>query len=142
MKEYITEISEQDFRKLNLSYVVKPFFRNRKIESYPMQNDMNEILDEAIRLIESEGLRYSTVAILVHTEAGEFDGCYWDKYYCPTPSSIMYGVSVKKVYSKHNNWYIASDLESFSVPKVTTKAVYLIHLDENKINCLGDIKKD
>ena len=73
MEKFITEISESDFRKLNLIG-----YRNTRVDadekSYKMEMmpiELNKILDQSIEFCKEEG--FTTVAIALHTEPTEED---------------------------------------------------------------------
>lgn len=134
VKKMITEISESDFRKLDLK--VK---RNERVElnghvhTYKMkERSINEILDDQLRYMISEGYESDLndmdipVTIAIH----EDDGYYLDKYMNRFTGAQTYqiGFGIRHLYSTRD-YYEAHD-DYWRVSKAETKVIYRVKLDD------------
>ena len=140
-EKFITEISEEDFRKLNLKVM-----RNERVvlsENIPghpvcqfmmVEKSINEILDEQITDIlkaeyESDLMDLKTPVTIAIANDGDF---YCDKYMNMYSGAQTYqiGWGIKHIYSTRDYFQTKND-DYWCVPKRQTKAIYRIHLDES-----------
>lgn len=128
-KPYITEISESDFRKLNV--VVHEMNPYSKEPTKAMR--ANEIIDREIKGIIDGGcesqLEWLTTTPITFAVAKDGE-IWWDKFMNRfSPASDHYvGVGIRHLYSTRD-YFVASDDSLWRIPKKTAKAVYRIHLD-------------
>ena len=153
---FVTEISEEDFKKLNLvGYDHKrvEYDTYNKIEFVP--KFLNEVIDENKNFCKENG--WSTIAIAIHTEpteeeiqkalenvnpmlkttvdknkvAKEFaliNNSYCDKWLNRQGSSTyVIGCGIEHLYSTRDYWEIKNDY--WKVKKRETKAIYIVHLE-------------
>lgn len=144
---FITEISEEDFRKLNLKgYRVKKEFvegpcpgAKSKEGSWVYLNeevDLNEELDENIKYWLELGYQSNfedlkqPVTVAIHTENGsEPKDFYFDKFMnqFSGPKTYEMAIGLRHIYSTRD--YFESKEDYWRVLKRETKAIYRIHLD-------------
>lgn len=139
IKKIITEINEEDFRKLDLSVA-----RNERIDnpdgksfSYKMAEcKVNDILDDVIgKLIESgyeEDLRYLSVPVTIAIH--EDGGYYLDKYMNRFTGAQTYqlGIGIDHLYSTRDYYECREDY--WRVRKDETKVIYRIKLSPAHID--------
>jgi len=138
VKKLITEISEEDFRKLDLSVA-----RNERVE-HPnggncfgmVERKVNDILDEVIgKLIESgseEDLRFLSIPVTIAIH--EDDGYYLDKFMNRFTGAQTYqlGVGIAHLYSTRD--YYEAHEDYWRVRKDETKVIYRIKLSSAYID--------
>lgn len=111
---FITEISEEDFRKLDLEgWVADPF-----VSSSGQKVSLNDVLDENIKFIRTNDILDSlytpiTVAIFNEWPGGE--------------KSFKFGLGIKHLYSTRD--YYETRHGGWKVKKCALKAIYRVHLD-------------
>ena len=133
----ITEISEEDFRKLD----IEVFCHERTGGSARMEKyKINDILDHNINYILNSGLEeeleelQTPVTIDIHKEnTGEFGG-YLDKFMnrFSGMQTFQMGWGIKHLYSTRDYFECREDY--WRVAKKETAVVYRIHLDPKWIN--------
>ena len=155
MKSFITEISEEDFRKLNLKV-----WQHERVEydtyvRYEMiEKSLNDILDEQIALVVDPEEFYCPVTIAIHTDPTEenfeelkhtypalpekqlrdtlrFHFAYWDKFMNRFTGvrTFQIGWDIEHLYSTRD--YYEAHGDYWRVKKSDTKAIYRVHLDKN-----------
>ena len=124
---FITEISESDFRKLN----IKVWYMENHEKRYENINDM---LDEALDIIkgsefdtDKESLKYP-ITLAIHID----DGFYLDKILnmYTGPQSFQIGFGIKHIYVTRDYYEVRDRKDYWRVKKNETKAIYRIHLGE------------
>lgn len=111
---FITEISEEDFRKLDL----KGWANDPYVPSQSFEVSLNCVLDEHTKLIRDSGVLDALsvpVTIAVFNE-WPIDG-----------RSFQIGLNIVHLYSTRD--YYQSKLGSWKVKKRHLKAIYRVHLD-------------
>lgn len=133
VKKLITEISEEDFRKLNL--IVKRNERVSQTFEY-VDKSLNEILDEEIAAIIRDGYESEMdwlelpVTIAIHEDGGY----YLDKFMNRFTGAQTYqlGFGIKHLYSTRD-YYECRDDDYWRVRKDETKVIYRVRLSEEWI---------
>lgn len=140
--KFITEISEEDFRKLNLKGYKREYDRpvnekTRNISSFVWKEvDLNEELDENIKFWIDNGYEsdyedlQQPVTIAIHIENGPNPkNYYFDKFMNRYSGSKTYelAMGLKHIYSTRD--YFEAKKDYWRVLKRETKAIYRIHLD-------------
>lgn len=114
-KPFITEISEEDFRKLDL----EGWVADAIIPSGVSQEvKLNQVLDEHIDFVRKSGILdslYIPVTVAVFNE-WPMDG-----------RSFKFGLGIKHLYSTRD--YYKNKRGSWKVKKNCLKAIYRVHLD-------------
>jgi hypothetical protein len=116
-KLFITEISEEDFRKLDL----EGWVADAIIPGAPQKVKLNYVLDENIDFIRKSGVLDSlyvpiTVAIFYEWPADE--------------KNFKFGFGIKHLYSTRD--YYGTKYGNWKVKKNCLKAIYRVHLDTYK----------
>ena len=139
---FITEISEEDFRKLNLKgyeYVWQEEDENKPIKARRgvwKEVDLNTVLDETIEFwMESgyerdfEDLKFP-VTIAIHTNNGPSPTNYYFDMYMNKlsgPKTYEIAMGLRHIYSTRD--YFESKDDYWRVLKRETKAIYRVYLD-------------
>lgn len=155
MKKYTTEISESNFRKLNLigykrEWITledgtkrlgwKKVILNDEIDD--VKKDWDEYFKGSPRTIviaihndwelaeEYEKIWNESDPKDIRTRANLPDGFYyWDKFLNKLgATTYQLGCGISKLYSRETKWYITEDY--FDINKKETQDVFFIHLDE------------
>lgn len=145
---FITEISEEDFRKLNLvAYVVEKIDEKeengRNYFKYEWAEvKMNDVLDEFIDFClkngdetDLEDLK-TPYTIFIHKENGKNPkDCYTDKYLARLGlTTYLKAPGVKHLYSTRDYFKCYGDNCGEDVRKKSTKSIYRIHIDKKVID--------
>ena len=142
---FITEISEEDFRKLNLVAYAKA--REDSVDEYGRkvtrlvwkECSMNKVLDTEIDYAKGVGCvedleRLKTpITIAIHKENGpEPKDYYLDKYMAVLgPATYLVATNIKHLYSTRD--YFEDREDYWRVLKRETKAIYRVHLDKKHV---------
>lgn len=139
VKKLITEISEADFRKLDIKvHRNERIVLSENIPGHPLcqfkmvERSINEILDEQIALTLKSGYAsdlmdlQTAVTIAIH----EPDGYYLDKYMnrFTGAQDFQIGWGIRHLYSTRD--YYEAHEDYWRVSKRETKVIYRIMLDE------------
>ena len=143
---FITEITEEDFRKLSLTAysqkkvtTIAEFGRHiSQLKWVPC--NLNDILDNLIQSSLENGYHEDLqtlsepVTVAIHKENGENPQDYYlDKFLnILGPATYLLGTGIKHLYSTRD--YFESKDDYWRVPKRETKAVYRIYLDKKWLN--------
>lgn len=133
VKKLITEISEEDFRKLDLSVA-----RNERVDNHfeMVSRKVNDILDDVIgKMIESgyeEDLKDLSIPVTIAIH--EDDGYYLDKFMNKFTGAQTYqlGVGIDHLYSTRDYYECHDDY--WRVRKDETKVIYRIKLSAAHID--------
>ena len=156
INNFVTEISETDFRKLNLIG-----FKRERIDHENwcsmefIEKKINDVLDEQKQYCKEQG--WTTIVIALHVKPSEekiqeaikanypvvehsenkysaarsvvlTDYSYYDKWLNKTgATTYQIGCGIEHLYSTRDYWCIKDDY--WQVKKKETEAVYLIHLE-------------
>ena len=137
-KMFITEISEEDFRKLDLKVKanerVQIDERSHRFEM--VEKSMNDILDKEIKYLLENGyasdLEELSVPVTVAiAKDGQF---YLDKFMNRYSGAQTYqlGLGIKHIYSTRDYFECGKSEDYWRVLKRETKAIYRVHLDEKR----------
>lgn len=131
-KLFITEISENDFKKLNLK-VIKTEGPGKYVEC-----SLNDILDKQIQMTIDAGYEsdyvdlHTPVTIAIHKECeGSYlSQCYLDKFMnqFTGAQSFQIGWGIKHLYSTRDYYECHEDY--WRVKKNETEVIYRVHLNE------------
>lgn len=132
-KPLITEISEGDFRKLDLKgRVTKHDGEGTHIVEVSLNDELDREIAAGLQANdeEYENMIGNPVTIAIHVEPnGMDDGLYWDRYMNRShpPRSFEIGVGIRHLYQTRDWFEDRSDC--WRVRKCETKTVYRIYLD-------------
>ena len=130
---YITEISLEDFLKLNLTGFVREW---QDFDNYRQlvwkQYDLNKVVEDNFKYMEQIGEK-GNIVVAIHKNAdkakmGSYDTdfYYYDKWLNRHgASTYQVGFGISKLYKGTDKWYIKEDY--FEVPYAETEKIYLIH---------------
>lgn len=169
---FVTEISEEDFRKLNLigyrnakvecednsyKFVMKPISLNKLLdkELKEANEPINEIvfaihiepteefIKESMKLFTSDG--NGGCRNYTYEEAKEYalyEFSYLDKFMnrFTGMQTFQYGVNLGHIYTNRDYFYSKEDY--WRVRKADTKAVYIVHIDQESRNASKKVVKD
>lgn len=140
---FITEISEEDFRKLDLVAYEQVWVSNPDGSKSIIWKkvSLNEILDRNIEYWLERG--YETdkydltlpVTVAIHVENGpEPSDYYFDKYmnHYSMPATYEFAMGIPHIYTTRDYYMMKGDY--WRVKKNETKALYRIHLDEKHLD--------
>lgn len=136
--KFITEISEEDFRKLNLVGYKHVFLEEPGVckQLKWIKEDLNAVLDENIAYMLAQGYEHNLeylqepVTLAIHQENGPKPKDYYfdkfmNRYSEPATYEIAFGL--RHIYSTRD--YFEAKEDYWRVLKRETKAIYRIHLD-------------
>ena len=129
---FITEISEEDFRKLDL----KGYAWSARTSPKWQECSMNKVLDSYIEYALKSGFEHDLktlqipITIAIHKENGpEPNDYYLDKYTnILGPATYVASSNIEHLYITRD--YFENRAEYWRVRKDETKAIYRIHLDK------------
>ena len=133
---FITEISEEDFRKLNLVAYAKAKKTSGNITRVVWEEcDLNKVLDAEIKWAIEGGYEdgldtlKTPVTIAIHRDNGpDPDDYYLDKFTnLLGPSTYLVATRIHHLYSTRD--YFEDREDYFRIPKNETKSIYRVHLD-------------
>lgn len=144
---FITEISEEDFRKLNLVAYKRKLatFTDENNEMYQKMAwvpvNLNQLLEENINFLLHQGYLAdledlkTPITVAIHKENSEEPAdFYYEKYMnmYSGASTFYLAFGIKHLYSTRD--YFECHEDYWKVKKNETKAIYRIHLDEKWVN--------
>lgn len=136
-KNYVTEISYEDFIKLNLVGYMREWVKNPD-NNYKnlvwVKKDLNKFVYEA----KQDGCKTMVIAIHKHYEKAAKEMMSWDSdfYYYDKwlnhlgAATYIIGNDISKLYKGPKKWYIKEDY--FEIPYDETQNIYFIHLNEEE----------
>ena len=140
---FITEISEEDFRKLHLvgykqiQQVFETSTGHEMCKIVWKEVDLNKELDETIQFLLDFGYETNLeelkrpFTIAIHKENGpDPRNYYWDKFMnrFGGPQTYQTGIGIKHLYVTRD--YFEDKEDHWRVSKRETKAIYRIHFDK------------
>lgn len=145
---FITEISEEDFRKLNLVGYKQVLIEEesaipgKRLCHYEWKEvKMNDVLTENIEFLMDFGYDHNLeelkcpFTLAIHKENGpDPRNYYWDKFmnrFCG-PQTYQEGIGIKHLYVTRD--YFEDKKDYWRVFKRETKAIYRIHVDQKWID--------
>lgn len=147
---FITEISEEDFRKLDLIAYEQVWITFENTDDNSLRPNsrqlvwkkvkLNDILDQNIEFWIEQGYEndyddlQQPVTVAIHNENGpEPKDYYFDKFMNRYSGFKTYefAMGLKHIYSTRD--YFESKKDYWRVPKRETKAVYRVHLNETHL---------
>lgn len=140
---FITEISEEDFRKLNLKAYNRSWVKKedgtKQLEW--LEVDLNKELDENIAYWKGQGYESDLedlkqpVTIAIHVKNGPNpEDFYLDKYMnrYTGAQTYQFAMGIRHLYSTRD-YFETKGEDYWKVAKKETKAIYRIHLDEKHV---------
>lgn len=127
---FVTEISESDFRKLNILAYERDRYGWKEVK-------LNEVLDENLKCMLKQGYKDDLEAFscpftfAIHkANAEDPDDFYLDKFMnqFSGPRTYQIGIGIKHLYSTRD--YYEAHEDYWKVFKRETKAIYRVHLDK------------
>lgn len=139
--QFVTEISEEDFRKLDLKGYrqVRKYEENKNVYYFDWEMvNLNDILDQNIQYLLSNGWESDLetlkcpVTVAVHKCNGpEPDDYFLDKFMnrFDGPKTYEFGYGIEHLYSTRD-YFEAKEKDYWRVPKREVKSIYRVHLDK------------
>lgn len=135
-KKYVTEISLEDFKKLNLVGYKRVW---KDLENYRIlvweKHNINDIIDKEMNSWEKGVLEPNTCVIAIHSGYDEYkddnkkigENFYYDKWLNRSGArTYQIGFGISKMYNSKSKWYCCEDY--FDIKKDETERIYFIHL--------------
>lgn len=146
IKKIITEISEEDFRKLDLKVKrhekIREMIGDRKIERLVFtEKSLNDILDENLEYLIESGYEddynslLTPVTIAIHEPGKDiYEETYLDKFMNSFTGmqTFQLGLGIKHLYSTRDYYECREDY--WRVRKDETKVIYRIKLSDKWLN--------